>query len=494
LQLTKLLDCGTVIQASGPVASDPDIRGLTEDSREVEPGFLFAAIQGQSMHGAKFIPDVIKKGAKVILTDSATPVDKPDVVVLRHENPRYALGMMAAKFFGRQPAVIAAITGTNGKTSSVHFTRQLWHFSGKQAASIGTLGIMRGANTPFSSGETHSMTTPGNVDLHRALKALEQGGTTNLAMEASSHGLDQSRMAGVKISIGAFTNFTRDHMDYHKTEEHYFASKMKLFTEAMTAPGHAVLNTDIPEYAQIKTTVEARGHKVISFGKQAEGELKLLSVEALPHGQEMHFVMEGKERKATVPLLGEFQIYNLLCAMGVMMATGMSAEMMLATLRRITPVPGRMEKVGTHETGATVFVDYAHTPDAMAKVLTSLRPHVPQGGRLIVLFGCGGDRDKGKRPQMGEIAGRLADKVVVTDDNPRTENAATIRKEILKGFAEAQEIAGREEAIQKTIDGLKKGDILLLAGKGHEKYQIVGKETRPFDEVAIAGSMLERDE
>lgn len=493
MQLTKLIEIGVSLEVSGIAAASVEVRGLTEDSREVEEGFLFAALQGTSVHGSKFIPEVIKKGAKVILTDRETAVDEKDVAVLRHENPRFVLGLLAAKFFGRQPEVIAAVTGTNGKTSTAHFIRQLWHVSGRQAASLGTLGLVKGMNTPQH--DQKAMTTPDVVHLHKTLKSLQLAGITHLAMEASSHGLDQYRVAGAAVTIGAFTNFTRDHMDYHKTEEHYFDSKMKLFTEVLPKGSHAVLNADIPQYQTIKTICEAHEHTVIAYGKAAEGDLRLISITPREDGQEMHFMLEGKDRRVVVPLLGEFQISNLMCAMGVMRANGMSAEMLMAAARRVTPVTGRMEKVGTHASGATVYVDYAHTPDALAKVLTALRPHVAETARLIVLFGCGGDRDKGKRPQMGEIACRLADKVVVTDDNPRTENAATIRKEIMKACNDkAEEMAGREDAIKKTIKGLKKGDLLLLAGKGHEKYQIIGKETLPFDEVEIAGNLLEREE
>jgi UDP-N-acetylmuramoyl-L-alanyl-D-glutamate--2,6-diaminopimelate ligase len=373
---------------------------------------------------------------------------------------------------------VAAVTGTNGKTSTVTFLRQLWTQLHHQAASLGTLGLIGPGHV---GGE--SLTTPDPVALHAMLAGLAQEGVTHLAMEASSHGLDQFRLDGVKLSAGAFTNLTRDHLDYHPDMAAYFNAKARLFTDLLPVGAVAVLNADIAEFDQLKAMAHRRRLHVIDFGRKAVA-LKLVGSE--PHGEGLRLIIDifCQRRHVLLPVAGDFQAMNALCALGLAVATGARTDHALDALEKLEPVPGRMQLAAVTPAGAAIYVDYAHTPDALETALLNLRPHAKK--RLAVVFGCGGDRDPGKRPLMGEIAARLADQAIVTDDNPRTEDASAIRQAILAACPKGQEIPGRGKAIAQAVSGLQDGDVLLIAGKGHEDYQIVGDEKHPFSDVAEA--------
>ena len=458
--------------------AEVEILGLTADSRQVKPGYLFAALSGSRTDGRRFIADAVRRGAAALLVEPGLRAEGSAVALVHDPNPRRRLALMAARFYGRQPRAIAAVTGTNGKTSIACFTRQLWTALGFRAASMGTLGIVAsGFERPSS------LTTPDPVALHRDLAALADSGFDHLALEASSHGLDQYRLDGVAIGSAAFTNLSRDHLDYHPTMAAYFAAKRRLFAEVMAPGGVAVLNADVPEHAPLLETCSTRRHRVLSYGLRGK-ELRLEEVRPLAAGQEIRFELEGRSYAARLGLVGAFQAHNLLAALGLVIAAGGEGEAAVAAIARIQGVAGRMQRVARLANGAAVFVDYAHKPGALESVLAALRPHTER--RLVVLFGCGGDRDAGKRPQMGAIAARLADWVIVTDDNPRSEDAAAIRRQVLAGCPGATEIGSRAEAIETAMRGLARGDLLVIAGKGHERYQIVGDKTLPFDDAAVA--------
>lgn len=484
-----------VSQNSGIVIADKYknlvIEGLALDSRRVEKGFLFAAFKGAASDGAEYADAAIKAGAVAILCDSSTQVKFPDYIcVIKHDNPRFVFSKIVAKFYGEQPQVIAAVTGTNGKTSTVHFCREIWKRLGKHAASIGTVGI-EDSEGKFDYDRSNFLTTPDPVKLHDIIHKLEQKGVTHLAMEASSHGLDQYRLDGVNVKIGAFSNLTRDHLDYHGTFENYLAAKMRLFTSVMEDGSVAVLNSDIPEYKQLLAECNKHKHRIISYGKYDNSKEKnyidILKISPTHEGQQVAFEINNKVYDINTPLIGEFQAYNLLCALGMVIASGANVDEAVSVLSDVPCVPGRMQKVEDNGKSLPVFVDYSHTPDALEKALAVLKEHNTHG-RLLVVFGCGGDRDKGKRPLMGEVAARLADIAIVTDDNPRSEVPDTIRKEVLAGIKNSNvlEIGDRRMAIKKAIEEMQKGDMLLIAGKGHEKTQIIGAETLPFDDVLVA--------
>ncbi len=454
-----------------------EIRGITMDSRVVEPGFLFVAIPGVSTDGRDFIPQALAQGAAAVISEAYDkPVGVPHIVV---KNSRQALSYAAAAFYGAQPEYMAAVTGTDGKTSTAEFFRQLAEASGRRAASIGTLGVLGEGRSELVAG---GRTTPDPVRLHAILARLAAGGYTHACLEASSHGLDQFRMDGVKVRAAAFTNLTRDHLDYHGTDEAYFTAKARLFVDLLTADGTAVLNADDARFAVLKSRCEARGIRVWSYGRTGE-ELCIISTTPLPEGQRAHIRIFGQEHVLTLPHVGTFQVYNMLAALGLLTAFGGDAQTLAALLPTLSGVPGRLERVGLHH-GAAIYVDYAHTPAALGNVLQTLRPHTPS--RLIVVFGCGGDRDKGKRPQMGAAAAQFADVAIVTDDNPRSEDPSQIRAEILVNAPHAKEIADRRAAIYGAVNMLKPGDVLLLAGKGHEHTQTIGGVDYPFDDANIA--------
>ena len=449
-----------------------EIAGLTLDSRRVEPGYLFAALPGVSVHGREFIPQAIENGATAILTDDDVP-DAP-IPVICVEDPAGELARMAAVFHSGQPDMVVAVTGTNGKSSTVDFLRQIWSANGIDGASLGTLGVARG-----DALETTGYTTPDAVALHRALSALAEDGVTHLAMEASSHGLKQKRMDGVRVKIGGFTNLTQDHLDYHPDFADYFASKEKLFLQLLDDDGIAVINVDSEWGRKMAASARARGLTVLTIGWRGE-DLEIREVTPHPASQDVVFAWQGKEHRLNVPLVGEFQVLNALGAFALAVSGGMAVERVLAALPQLKGVPGRLEKVGETADHAPVLVDYAHTPDGLDKLLRAARPHTR--GRVVVVFGCGGDRDPSKRSKMGAIAAGQADIAIVTDDNPRSEDPVSIRTAILQGCPHAEEIPDRAEAIRRGVALLDAGDCLLIAGKGHETGQTVGDRVYPFDD------------
>jgi len=462
-----------------PDAASVSITRITSDSRRVIPGSLFAALQGAQSDGTKFISQAKQSGAVAVLCD-AQALAEAGIVTVKAANPRLALAHMAAKFYDRQPGHMAAVTGTDGKTSTADFFRQFWHHMGKRSASIGTLGILSGAGEMLYP---DTRTTPDPVLLHWLLADLHDKQVDHVAMEASSHGLHQYRMDGVKLEAAAFTNIARDHLDYHETEEAYFAAKLRLFEELLPEGKTAVLNQDDGKFPALKKICEKRKHTIIGFGKNG-GQFTLAHIEPLAHGQRAELVLFGKPYSLEVPLVGAFQVMNILAALGLVIGTGGELDKALAVIPKLGGVPGRLEQVARLAGDATVFIDYAHTPMALANILNTLRPHTQ--GKLHVVFGCGGDRDKGKRPEMGRIASELADEVIVTDDNPRSEDPASIRKAILAASLGAKEVADRREAIYVALKALREGDVLVIAGKGHEKTQIVGDKVFPFDDAQVA--------
>ena len=461
--------------------SDPNIAGLTSDSRAVEPGFLFAAIPGTKNDGRAFIADALAKGAAAVLAPSGTilPDNAGNIPLLPADDPRRQLSLLAARFYGGQPRIAAAVTGTNGKTSVAWFTRQIWQKLGHRAAAMGTLGMTAdGLDGDFASG----LTTADPVALHRDLRGLSDAGIDHVVIEASSHGLEQSRLDGVRFSAGAFTNLSRDHLDHHGTMDAYRAAKLRLFDSVLPDDSTAVLNADTEEFPMFSAVAHARGLRVIGYGR-ATDDIRIDRIRTLRDGQQVSLSLFGKPRDITLALPGAFQARNALCALGLAIACGDDPDTALDALPSLASPPGRLQLAAKRANGAPVYVDYAHTPDALASVLGALRPHT--AGRLVVVFGCGGDRDKGKRPEMGSIARNLADLTVVTDDNPRSEDAATIRSEIMAACPEATEIGDRAEAIHHAIGELGSHDVLVVAGKGHETGQIVGDRVNPFDDVEI---------
>jgi UDP-N-acetylmuramoyl-L-alanyl-D-glutamate--2,6-diaminopimelate ligase len=471
------MDGGTAPRLTAP-ARDPEIVGLTADSRDVKPGFLFAALTGTRADGRRFIADAIGKGAAAILTEAS---GAPDVTVpvIADPNPRRLLALMAARFYAPQPKTVAAVTGTNGKTSVTVFLRQIWEKLQHRAASFGTIGI-------FGPGIARpgSLTTPDPVALHRELQELARAGVDHVALEASSHGLDQYRLDGLALTAAAFTNLTRDHLDYHRDMEAYFSAKARLFTELLPRGAAAIFNIDAAETARLSMLSRSRGHRILTYGRNPAADLWLS--DSLPEeaGQRIRFSGFGEKRDIVVPLLGTFQAYNALAAACLAIGCGAPPAAVLDIIGTLTGVPGRMQRIGD----SPVVVDYAHTPDALQTALNALRPFC--AGRLTVVFGCGGDRDPGKRPQMGAIAQKLADRIIVTDDNPRSEEPATIRRAILAACPKAEEIGDREAAIRAALSAIAPGDLVLIAGKGHERGQIVGSKTLPFDDADVARAIL----
>jgi len=461
-----------------------EIGGVTADSRSVKRGDAFVAITGGKADGLRFVDAAIAAGAVAILAEQPPAVPLPAAVAfVQVDNARRALALTAAKIYPRQPGTIAAVTGTSGKTSVAAFTRQIWSALGYRAASVGTIGVVS------PNGETYgSLTTPDPVALHRSLDQLAGEGVTHLAIEASSHGLDQYRLDGLRIAASAFTNITRDHLDYHPSFEAYFAAKLRLF-EVLALPGTpAVINADHDRADAVVAAAKARGLSIVTVGRKGTG---VRLVESAIDGFAQKLVVEygGENFHVRLPLVGEFQVENALVAAGLAIATGGAPAKVFFALENLKGAKGRLELVGQSR-GAPVFVDYAHKPDALAKALEALRPYVT--GRLVVVFGAGGDRDRGKRPLMGAIASEKADKVIVTDDNPRSENAAAIRAAIIASASGASEIADRREAIRSAINGLRHGDVLLVAGKGHETGQIIGDRVVPFsDHEAVASALKE---
>jgi UDP-N-acetylmuramoyl-L-alanyl-D-glutamate--2,6-diaminopimelate ligase len=485
LRLTELSGLDT---AALPVA-DPEIVGLSADSRSVRPGFLFAALPGTRLHGRVFAAEAVSRGAVAILTDDADALELPPerrerLAILVDASPQHRLALLAARFYGRQPRTVVAVTGTNGKTSVVHFVREIWTALGLAAASLGTLGLVAAAER-----RPGALTTPDPVGLHRDLATLATKGIEHVAIEASSHGLHQCRLDGLAVAAAGFTNLTRDHLDYHGDMAHYRTAKYRLFSTLLVPGGTAVLNADSSEFSRLAPLCRDAGHPVLACGADPAADLRILACEPRGNSQVLILAIFGHRRRLVLPLAGAFQAMNALVALGLVIATGGPAAVATEALAHLTGVPGRLQFVAEGKDGGGIVVDYAHTPDALATVLETLGRHAP--GRLIALFGCGGDRDAGKRPLMGRTAARLADRVYVTDDNPRNEEPAEIRRAILAAAPEAIEIADRRRAIAVAIADSRPGDLLVIAGKGHETGQVVGHETHPFDDAAIVREIVQ---
>ncbi|MCV2865843.1 UDP-N-acetylmuramoyl-L-alanyl-D-glutamate--2,6-diaminopimelate ligase [Defluviimonas sp. WL0075] len=460
------------------------VTGLAVDSRLVKPGFLFAALPGSQVHGGEFIQYALRMGAAAVLTDrkgaeiAAAELSASNAAVVLTEDPRQALAFAAALWFGRQPETVVAVTGTSGKTSVATFTRQIWQALGLSAANLGTMGVLGDFTAPLAH------TTPEPITLHRLLAEMTDAGVTHAAMEASSHGLDQGRLDGVRLTAGAFTNFSQDHLDYHANFEEYFAAKAGLFNRVLPDDATAVINIDEARGREMARIAGERGLDLTTVGRAPVADLCITSQRFDATGQDLRFTWKGVPHLVRLALIGGFQAENVLAAAGLAIAGGEEPEAVFKTLHDLTTVRGRMELAAKRDNGATVFVDYSHKPGALASALQSLRPHVM--GRIVCVFGAGGDRDRLKRPLMGQAAAQFADVVIVTDDNPRSEDPAAIRAEVLAGCPEATEVGDRAEAILRGVDALQPGDALLIAGKGHETGQIIGNDIYPFDDAEQA--------
>ena len=452
------------------------VTGFAIDNRKVAPGAIFGAFQGARVNGEDFIPAAIASGAVAVVARPEARVE--GAVHIPSEDPRRLFAQLAASFYAPYPQTVVAVTGTNGKTSTVELTRQLWRMAGEKSASIGTLGITTSVDQ-VSTG----LTTPDIVTFLSNMAGLAKEGVTHVAYEASSHGLAQYRSEGLRVSAGAFTNLSRDHLDYHGTMEHYFAAKMRLFDEVVADGGTAVVWADDERSGEVIDIARARGLTVISVGTQGE-TLRLAERTPTQLGQTLVIEAEGGTHKVQLPLIGAYQAANALTSAGLVLASGGTLKDVLGNLARVQPVRGRLERAVITKAGAPVYVDYAHTPDGLRAAIEALRPHTK--GRLITVFGAGGDRDAGKRPLMGQVASELSDHVIVTDDNPRGEQPDVIRAAIMACAPGAQEIGGRRDAIAAAVAMAGKDDIVLLAGKGHEQGQIIGDRVLPFDDVTVA--------
>jgi UDP-N-acetylmuramoyl-L-alanyl-D-glutamate--2,6-diaminopimelate ligase len=481
MKLRDLLDKDVTLDARFAAL---EIDGIASDSRKVKPGYLFVAVPGTKADGLAFVPQALAAGAAAVMAERA-PEGLPDsVAFVQAPNVRRALALVAARFYGRQPKTIAAVTGTSGKTSVAAFTRQIWQALGHEAASVGTIGLVTPKEEIYGS-----LTTPDPIELARTLDRLAEDGITHLAMEASSHGLDQHRIDGVRVTVGGFTNLSRDHMDYHPTEEAYLAAKLILFERIVAPDGAAVIAADNAPADRVIAAAAGRGLRVLAVGRRGSG-IRLVGSEIDGFSQTLRIEHEGASYRVRLPLVGAFQVENALVAAGMAIATGSDPAKVFHALEGLEGAKGRLELIGQRN-GAPIFVDYAHKPDALAKALEALRPYAKR--KLVVVFGAGGDRDAGKRPLMGAIAAEKADTVIVTDDNPRSESPAAIRAAILAAAPGATEIGDRGAAISGAIAALQPGDVLLVAGKGHESGQIVGDAVLPFsDHEAVAAALKEK--
>jgi UDP-N-acetylmuramoyl-L-alanyl-D-glutamate--2,6-diaminopimelate ligase len=487
----------TEARCDGPFESLA-VTGISADSRTVKPGFLFAAVPGTKSDGLAYLSQAVAQGAVAVLAQAKPPAPLPDhVAFVSVPDVRRALALVAAKFYPRQPSTVAAVTGTSGKTSVAAFTRQIWAKLGHAAASIGTVGVV----TPLAE-QYGSLTTPDPVELHRIVDRIAGEGISHLAIEASSHGLDQHRLDGLRVTIASFTNISRDHLDYHGTPEAYLRAKLILFRDLVARDGAAVIAVDHAFATEVVDAARERGLRVIDVGRQAKDcpgtdrpgidrrgtGIRLVASAIDGFSQVLTLAHDGAEYKVRLPLVGAFQVENALVAAGQAIASGDDPAAVFAALEGLAGAKGRLELIG-HKSGAPVFVDYAHKPDALANALDALRPYV--GRKLVVVFGAGGDRDAGKRPIMGAIAAEKADRVIVTDDNPRSEEPGAIRAAILKAAPGAEEIGDRHEAIRRAIADLEAGDVLVIAGKGHETGQIIGQKTVPFSDHEVVRDVLE---
>lgn len=479
-QVRKLTELGLTAKGGAQAL----VTGLALDSRQVKDGTLFAALPGSRVHGGEFIKYALRMGASAILTDNegariaADALTGASAALVVVEDPHAALACAAALWFGAQPEVMVAVTGTNGKTSVASFARQIWEALGLEAVNVGTTGVEGSYSAPLAH------TTPDAITLHRVLADAAHAGVSHAAMEASSHGLEQRRLDGVQLIAAAFTNFTQDHLDYHHTFEAYFEAKAGLFSRVLPEGGVAVINTDDPRGSEVAALAEARGQDVMCVGRDKNAQLRLLAQRFQPTGQSLRFSWLDDVHQIDLPLIGGFQAENLLLAVGLVIGAGADASRVFEVLPEMRTVRGRMQLAATRRNGATVFVDFAHTPDAVATAIEALRPHVM--GRLVAIIGAGGDRDPGKRPLMGQAAAKHADMVIVTDDNPRSEDPAAIRAAVVAGCPEASNVGDRAEAILRGVDALGPGDALLILGKGHESGQTVGTDILPFDDVEQA--------
>jgi len=458
------------------IANDSEVTGFAIDHREVARGNIFGAFRGSRFNGEDFIGDAIANGAVAIVAAPDARVE--GVPHLAADEPRRLFAELAAKYYAPYPEVVVAVTGTNGKTSTVEMTRQMWRMAGHRSASIGTLGVTT-ADDQVKTG----LTTPDIVTFLNNVAGLKKLGISHVAYEASSHGLDQYRAEGVPVRAAAFTNFSRDHLDYHPDMDAYFAAKMRLFDEIIEPDGTAVVWTADPKSVQVIEHAKKRGLNIMTVGPDAE-TIALVSRASTPLGQSLVIRYAGKEHKLSLPLIGAYQAANVLVSAGLVLATGGDWATTLSAMGRVAPVRGRLERAVISRAGAPVYIDYAHTADALEAAIEALRPHVE--GKLITVFGAGGDRDAGKRAPMGEVAARLSDIVIVTDDNPRGEDPALIRSAIMQGASGATEISGRREAIAEAVRLAGPKDIILLAGKGHETGQIIGNKVFPFDDAEVA--------
>lgn len=467
------------------VPADPMITGVTADSRKVAPGSLFVALPGTAADGRAFIPQALSQGAAAVLAPADTDAALAPVLITSGD-VRRAYAIAARSFYGAQPATCVAVTGTNGKTSVAAFCRQIWAALGRSSASMGTLGVLQQTGNVNQALTGPGLTSPDAADAARMLAQLAADGVTHLALEASSHGIDQRRIDGVTLKAAAFTNLTQDHLDYHGTMDDYRAAKLRLFETLLPRGRTAVLNADSDAYSSFASASIMSGLGVMGVGERGR-DLTLVARRAMPDGQRLTIDAQGETHEVLLPLAGAFQASNALVAAGLCIAAGEDAGQVLAAMERIEGAQGRLQRIPGPGKG-DVYVDYAHTPDGLETVLKALRPHAT--GRLIVVFGAGGDRDRAKRPIMGEIAGRLADMAVVTDDNPRSEDPAAIRKAVREGCPSAIEIGDRRQAIRHAIAAMRDGDVVVIAGKGHEQGQIVGGVTHPFDDATEAAEAL----
>jgi UDP-N-acetylmuramoyl-L-alanyl-D-glutamate--2,6-diaminopimelate ligase len=458
------------------VENDSEVTGFAIDHRKVTRGNVFGAFKGAVFSGEDFIAAAVQRGAIAVVARPEAEVSQ--AVHLADERPRLLFAQMASKYFAPYPQVVVAVTGTNGKTSTVEMTRQIWRMLGHRSASIGTLGV-----TTSDDQVKTGLTTPDIVTFLSNMAGLKRMGISHVAYEASSHGLDQYRAEGVPLAAAAFTNFSRDHLDYHPDMETYFEAKMRLFDEVIEPGRTAAVWTDDPKSPEVIERARRRGLEIMTVGRKGE-TIRLVEQVPTPLGQTLEIEHGGKPYRIALPLIGAYQASNVLTAAALVLATGGEWREIFSAMQRVAPVRGRLERAVISRAGAPVYVDYAHTPDALEAAILALRPHVE--GRLITVFGAGGDRDRGKRAPMGEVATRLSDVVIVTDDNPRSEDPATIRAEILAGAAGAIEVAGRKDAIAGALEMAESGDIILLAGKGHETGQIIGDRVLPFDDALVA--------
>jgi len=458
------------------IDSDSEVTGFAIDHRKVARGSIFGAFKGAVLNGEDFIGQAVDRGAAAVIARPEAKVDR--VPHLADEHPRRLFAELAARFYAPYPKTVVAVTGTNGKTSTVEMTRQIWRMSGHRSASIGTLGV-----TTSDDQVKTGLTTPDIVTFLSNVAGLKRMGMTHVAYEASSHGLDQHRAEGVPLAAAAFTNFSRDHLDYHGTMDAYFEAKMRLFEELLPPGSPALIWTDDPKSDEVIERARRAGHLVMTVGRKG-GSIRLVDQTSTPLGQTLSLEHEGKPFRLALPLIGAYQASNVLTAAGLVLATGGEWDATFSAMQRVSPVRGRLERAVISRAGVPVYIDYAHTPDALEAAIAAIRPHVE--GRLIIVFGAGGDRDQGKRPEMGAVATRLSDVVVVTDDNPRSEDPARIRANIMDGAPDATEVPGRREAIAEAIRIARTGDIVLVAGKGHETGQIIGDRVLPFDDALVA--------